>query len=529
MKLELNFDVMFSKQDLKQIADHGMTTDQVNSQIESFKKGFPLLKITAAATTDNGIMTLDEEKVGRYKAHYEEAAKKLNTLKFVPASGAATRMFKKLFDFVKNYTGSEEEFLNILVDRGPDSLFYFFEHFNQFAFYNDLSEVMYDNDLHLDEMLEHQAYPEILEYLLTEKGLNYGNLPKGLISFHKYLDFSRTSIEEHMVEGADYCKSEEGLVPIHFTISPQHHDIFLDHVERIGKIHEKKQGVRYDISFSFQNPATDTIAVDLKNEPFREENDKLLFRPGGHGALIDNLSKIDADVIFVKNIDNIVPDRLKFCTFRYKKALAGILLKIQEQIFEYLNFLDDSADVTDEKLNEMLTFIESDLCVKYDASVKMASVQDKVSFIRKKLNRPIRVCGMVVNEGEPGGGPFFAVNQDGTSSLQIIEGSQFNPNDEDQKKIVQEATHFNPVDLICGIKDYQGSKFDLHSFIDESTGFISEKSKDGKELKALELPGLWNGAMADWNTIFVEVPIETFNPVKTINDLLREEHRTYEP
>jgi hypothetical protein len=520
---------MFSKNDLKQIAEHGMTEDQVMSQIETFKNGFPFLNITAAATTSKGIFALNEDKVEKYTKKYEDELNERKVVKFVPASGAASRMFKQLFDFMNTYTGSEEEFLNILVDRGPGSLYYFFENLNQFAFYNDLKSKMYEVDLELDHMLEHQEYPKILVYLLTSNGLNYGNLPKGLILFHKYSDFSRTSVEEHMVEGADYCKGPDGKVSIHFTVSPDHHASFVEHINKVMPVCENKFDVKFDISFSFQNPATDTIAVDLENNPFREENGDLLFRPGGHGALIENLNNIDADIIFVKNIDNIVPDRLKQFTSPYKKTLAGILLTFQDTIHKYLNALDSPDDLDDKKLDAMLRFIEKDLCVLFDDKVKDYSTKNKIKFIRTKLNRPIRVCGMVANEGEPGGGPYFAVNPDGTQSLHIVESSQFNPNDNVQKEIVMAATHFNPVDLVCGTKDYKGKKFDLYKFIDKNTGFISTKSKGGKDLKALELPGLWNGAMSDWNTIFVEVPIETFNPVKTINDLLREEHRTFEP
>ncbi|MCF8371758.1 MAG: DUF4301 family protein [Bacteroidales bacterium] len=520
---------MFSKKDVTQIVQHGVSVEQVAAQIEAFKTGFPFMEITRAATLGNGLFPLDETKVEEYATKYENQAKTLKVMKFVPASGAATRMFKQLFDFMNNYTGSEEEFLNILVDRGPESLYYFFENLNQFAFYNDLKAIMYEHELELDSMLEKQQYIDILDFLLTEKGLNYGNLPKGLILFHKYIDFSRTAVEEHMVEGANYCRSANEKVPIHFTVSEQHHQLFIEHINSILPIHEERHGVTYDINFSFQDPSTDTIAVDLENEPFRDENGDLLFRPGGHGALIENLNNIEADLIFVKNIDNIVPDRMKKFTAPYKKTIAGILLSVQETIFKYLNLLDKTDDIDDKKLDSMLRFLEKDLCIVFDEKIKTQPPKKKAQFIKKKLNRPIRVCGMVPNEGEPGGGPFFAVNPDGTQSLHIIESSQFDSNNDAQKEIIQKSTHFNPVDLVCGTKNYKGKKFDLHKFTDQNTGFISQKSQNGRALKALELPGLWNGAMSDWNTIFVQVPIETFNPVKTINDLLREEHRTFEP
>ena len=359
--------------------------------------------------------------------------------------------------------------------------------------------------------------------LLEERGLNYGQLPKGLLRFHRYEDGARTAMEEHLVEGARYA-STNGEAHIHFTVSHEHLPLFKAEVEkRVGKYAEKYQ-VRYDISFSEQKPSTDTVAANPDNSLFRNEDGSLLFRPGGHGALIENLNDLEADVVFIKNIDNVVPDRLKEDTVTYKALLGGVLVTLQERVFDYLRSLDE-ATPTKEKLAEMEDFLEHTLWCLPPKEKAGWSDQERADYLHRKLHRPIRVCGMVKNVGEPGGGPFHAYNQDGTVSLQILESSQIDKANEAYQRMFSEGTHFNPVDLVCGIIDYKGEAFDLPKFVDPSTGFISTKSKNGRELKALELPGLWNGAMSDWNTVFVEVPLSTFNPVKTVNDLLREQHQ----
>jgi len=340
-----------------------------------------------------------------------------------------------------------------------------------------------------------------------------------------YKDRPRTSFEEHLVEGSHHCKDNKNLVKIHFTVSPEHIELFRKKFTDKKSLLEKELSSQFKIEFSIQKPYTDTIAVDMENLPFREMDGSILFRPGGHGALLENLNQLNADIIFIKNIDNITPDRLRPATVFYKKCLAGILLEYQEKIFNYLCFLDETNEPGKEKIEELEMFLENRLCVRPPAGYHDLADKEKLDYIRKKLNRPVRVCGMVVNEGEPGGGPFLAVNPDGSVSLQVVETTQIDMDNPEQKKVVESSTHFNPVDLVCGIKDYKGKKFDMVKFRDPKTGFISKKSKDGRGLKARELPGLWNGAMSDWNTIFVETPIETFNPVKTINDLLRENHQ----
>ena len=358
--------------------------------------------------------------------------------------------------------------------------------------------------------------------MLEGAGLNYGALPKGLLKFHRYANGVRTPLEEHLVEGALYAAGKTGQVNVHFTVSTEHKALFSQLVEEKVAEYAKKYGVSFNVSFSEQKPSTDTLAADMENKPFRD-NGKLVFRPGGHGALIENLNDLDADIVFIKNIDNVVPDRLKGDTVTYKKLLAGVLVTLQQQAFQYLKLLD-GGHYSHDQLETIIRFVQQQLrCRKED--IKDLEDADLVIYLRKKLNRPMRVCGMVKNVGEPGGGPFLAYNPDGTVSLQILESSQIDMKDPEKKAMFEQGTHFNPVDLVCAIRDYKGNKFNLLDYVDKATGFISYKSKNGKDLKALELPGLWNGSMSDWSTVFVEVPLSTFNPVKTVNDLLREQHQ----
>jgi len=422
-------------------------------------------------------------------------------------------MFKDLFEF-------QESSSEIPVNK---PVVQFFEEIPNFAFCEALNSKCKRNEgKEVFELLKEKRYKDIVFNLLDEKGLNYGFLPKGLILFHRYPKEPRTPFGEHLVEGALYAKNSRGKVNLHYTVSQEHLTLFKKLLERRGDEYAYAYGADFEVSFSVQKPSTDTIAVDKDNNPFRS-NGKLLFRPGGHGALIENLNDINADVIFIKNIDNVVPDPLKQPTVEYKIILAGMLVNLQKQIFAYQRLLD-SGSVSKEMIEEMLLFTEEKLST-FDEKNGL-SVTNSVEYLRNKLNRPLRVCGMVKNEGEPGGGPYLCRNSDGTVSLQILESSQFNLNDSGQVEIMKQATHFNPVDLVCAVRNYKGEKYDLTRYVDKETGFISIKSKDGRELKALELPGLWNGAMSDWNTVFVEVPIETFNPVKTVNDLLRKEHQS---
>lgn len=503
---------MLTAQDLEQLRQLDISESDVNKQIDSFKKGFPFLPIQKAATVGDGIIRLEDNEIDHLIARYDEARTNVRIIKFVPASGAASRMFKDLFAFLNADSPQLQDHPSVTA---------FFQGIEDFAFTTDLRTVIEHDGKSLEALLEEQQYQTLLEYVLTGKGLNYGNLPKGLIKFHKYNGASRVAAEEHLVEGMEYGKSNDNNVVIHFTVSPEHLSLFQAMAE---KTTAQWPELRFDISFSEQKTSTNTVAVDPNNEPFREADGSLLFRPAGHGALLSNLNDLEAEIIFIKNIDNVVPDKIKETTYRYKKALAGLLLRLREKISEYMNALK-SADLNEDAIANVKEFLENELSYQLPEAFAGYSYEDKVSFLRSRLNRPTRICGMVKNEGEPGGGPFWVENHDGSLSLQIAETSQIDLEDADQAGIVQEATHFNPVDLVCSNVDFEGKKFDLMKFRDPATGFITEKSKDGKKLKAQELPGLWNGSMADWNTVFVEVPIITFNPVKTVNDLLRPQHQ----
>lgn len=505
---------MLTEKDLKQIAERGITAQQVEAQLNQIAEGFPFLKLEAAASVDKGIVVpSSEEKAQDISAWDKYKAEGHKVVKFVPASGAASRMFKNMFAFANaDYDEPTTDFEK-----------QFFNHIREFAFREELCKKCKENEgKNIRTLLAEGNYKAIARNMLDAKGLNYGQLPKGLLLFHNYEDGARTPMEEHLVEAALYAASN-GEANVHFTVSHEHLSLFKAKVEEKANKYAEKYGVKYNISFSEQKPSTDTIAANVDNTPFRNEDGSLLFRPGGHGALIENLNEIDADVVFIKNIDNVVPDRLKASTVEWKQVLAGILVSKQAKAFEYLNILDKGA-YNHEKLEEIIRFVQRDLCCR-KADIKELEDAELVIYLRKKLNRPMRVCGVVKNVGEPGGGPFLTYNQDGTVSLQILESSQIDTNNEEYVKMFKNGTHFNPVDLVCAIKNYKGEAFNLPDYVDKSTGFISSKSKNGKELKALELPGLWNGAMSDWNTIFVEVPLDTFNPVKTVNDLLREQHQ----
>jgi hypothetical protein len=502
---------MLTEIDLKQLSERNIAENQVIQQVAQLKRGTQFVQLMRPATLGDGILRLDEETVNMMTAVFDADKEFYQFTKFVPASGAASRMFKDLFAFTES--GEETKFTDI-----------FFAHIHNFAFFDDLNgAVQRLYGLDIDAMLQQGRKVDVVKTLLLEDGLNYGKLPKALLKFHHYEGFNRLAFEEHLVEAAHYATDGEGCAKLHFTVSPEHEQAFKDAVATLVADYEKKYGVRYDITYSCQKPSTDTVAIDANGELFREANGKILFRPGGHGALIENLNDLAQEIVFIKNIDNIVPETKSQTTIIYKKVLAGLLLHLQQRTFEYLEMLDQGAVSADE-LDEVFCFAKESLMIDIPDFVKEYNDIEKIDYLYNKLNRPIRVCGMVKNEGEPGGGPFWVKNEDDEVSLQIIESSQINHKDEAQEAIFQGSTHFNPVDLVCGCWNYQGEAFHLTDYVDANTGFVSNKSKDGRELKALELPGLWNGSMADWITIFVEVPIETFNPVKTVNDLLKPMH-----
>jgi len=505
---------MLTSQDLNQIAQKGITSEQIESQLKEFETGFPFLRLEAAASVGKGIIAPDESAQQAYEKIWEAYKKEgKKVVKFVPASGAASRMFKDMFAF-----------LNAPYDE-PTTPFEknFFDNIKKFAFREALCDKCHENDGEsIMQLIGEKKYKAVVANMLEQKGLNYGQLPKGLLLFHEYADGSRTPMEEHLVEAALYASSD-GEANVHFTVSHEHLELFKKKVAETVDKYAERFGIKYNVSFSEQKPSTDTIAANPDNTPFRNEDGSLLFRPGGHGALIQNLNDIDADVVFIKNIDNVVPDKLKASTVKWKQIIAGVLVSMQKKAFDYLEILE-KGEYNHDLLEEMIRFLQRDLCCR-KKDIKDMEDADLVIYLKQKFNRPMRVCGVVKNVGEPGGGPFLTYNQDGTVSLQILESSQIDKNNEEYMKMFTEGTHFNPVDLVCGLKDYKGQPFDLPKYVDKTTGFISSKSKNGKDLKALELPGLWNGAMSDWNTIFVEVPLDTFNPVKTVNDLLRDQHQ----
>jgi len=514
---------MFHQKDIEQIKNKGLTVEKIERQISYFKSDFPFIKLSAPAVPDKGINTYTEDEVVELADYFDNNYKNYDVIKFIPASGAASRMFKHLFEFSEKLVDAKD-LEQFITDEKYKPVFQFFSKLKSFAFYNDLETVLHDNGLNIDNLLESEQYELILDYFLTDKGLNYTNLPKGLLAFHSYKDGNRLAVEEHLVEGAHYSTDPNKISHLHLTVSSEHLEKFEKAITERKTKYEDKFGVKFQIEYSKQKPTTDIIAVDMDNNPFKLEDGNLLFRPGGHGALIENLNDLEADIIFIKNIDNIVPDRLRKTTYLYKKVIGGSLIKLQEKTFELLEVLDN-GNLSDNELEVIKTFAENELNIFIPNAYKGYDKMDRIDYLYNMLNRPIRICGMVKNEGEPGGGPYWVINENDELSLQIVESSQMDLNDPSQMEIVSKATHFNPVDLVCGIKNYKAEKFDLNKYVDPKTGFISIKSQNGKSLKAQELPGLWNGAMADWITIFVETPLITFNPVKTINDLLRPEHQ----
>jgi hypothetical protein len=519
-------ETLFNEKDLEQIKEQQVSPEKVSSQVEMFKKGFPFTRLAKPCTIGDGIHIIPETEFSRLLQLHNQAAGDSRILKFVPASGAASRMFKVLQSFFNELPSIRAEEVTAKAETNNDylELNKFIKGIRNFAFFDDLKSVMASAGLDIEEQIAKGEFKEIIDYLLNPRGLNYASLPKGLLKFHSYEEGTRTPFEEHLVEGAAYTKDKNNQVNLHFTVSPEHEQAVSEHFNFVRGKYEALFKVKYQISFSLQKPSTDTIAVDPDNQPFRDKKGSLVFRPAGHGALLENLKDLEGDIVFIKNIDNVVPDHLKETTFLYKKLLAGYLVEIQNTIFDYLGKLSENK-VSDDLLSDVFTFMAGKLFVLPPENIKTGTTSEKINFALEKLNRPIRVCGMVKNTGEPGGGPFWVEHPDNSVSLQLVETSQVDPKASDQKALLTSSTHFSPVDLVCGLKCYWGNPFDLNKYVDPDTGFISLKSKDGKDLKAMELPGLWNGAMANWNTVFVEVPIITFNPVKTVNDLLRKEHQ----
>lgn len=513
-KSKILYDMLLTNEDKELLVKKGITEEQIQAQLKDFQQGFPFLKLRAAASVGNGIIAPNGEEADRYVQLWNNyKAEGHGIIKFVPASGAASRMFKNMFEFLDaDYDVPTTDFEKK-----------FFAGIHDFAFFDALNDACFLNEGEgVDALIQEGEYKAVVANMLGEQGLNYGQLPKGLLQFHSYEDCARTPVEEHLVEAALYASSQ-GKAAVHFTVSAEHRQFFQELIDRVLPDFQSRYNIEYKVSLSEQKPSTDTIAANMDNTPFRTEDGKLLFRPGGHGALIENLNDLDGDVIFIKNIDNVVPDRLKADTVLWKQVIAGVLVAVQKQTFDYLRLLD-SGKYTHQDLEDIIRFVRHILNTDVPGLKDLEDTELHI-FLKNKLNRPIRVCGVVKNVGEPGGGPFLAYNPDGSVSLQILESSQIDQNNPEYMQMFTQGTHFNPVDLVCAVRNYKGEKFNLPDFVDPATGFISYKSKGGKELKALELPGLWNGAMSNWSTLMVEVPLSTFNPVKTVNDLLREQHQ----
>lgn len=500
--------------------------DSIIEQLKIFEKGIPYLNLHKPCTIGNGVKIFNDSQKDNYIRKFQSAQDEGRVIKFIPASGAATRMFKKQLAVLAD---SEKSDFNKIIqnasegDEDNKAVLDFFNNIRHFAFYKELKNIMRREGEDINEVVGRKDIVSLILFTVEKKGLNYANLPKGSILFHSYSEGSRTAFEEHLVEAINYASGKNNTVKVHFTISPEHeYEVKKLFNELFAKYN--KQGWKFDVEFSFQSPETNTISATIDNKIFRDSDEKILFRPGGHGALLKNLNDLNQDIIMIKNIDNIAPDYIKIETYRYKKVLGGYLIYLQSRIFELLTRLD--REVTSEALiEETLALIKTEFELDLATKLKTKSLDEKKIYLYDFLNRPIRVCGMVRREGHPGGSPFWVKDADGEISKQIVETAQVDLSDKNQALIFDGATHFNPVDIACSIKDYKGRLFELKKFTNQETGLITYKSKNGKELKALELPGLWNGGMYHWLTIFVEVPKITFNPVKEINDLLKSEHQ----
>ncbi len=504
---------LFEHNDRETMRAKGLDPEEVERQIGLFQKGFCAVRLARPCTDGDGIEVIEDDRMKALVSLYEAAQSAGRITKFVPASGAASRMFRDWFRF-RRMPDFEQS------DEGRR----FKEHLPRYPFYDSLARVIEARGQSLQELESAGNLKAVLDYILSPRGLDYGALPKALLGFHRYTGHTRTPLEEHLVEAALHGTDRQGIARIHFTVSPEHAGAVEAHIRRIRGIYEKNFSVVLDISLSTQLPSTDTIAVTLDNRPFRDDQGTLIFRPGGHGALIKNLNRIEGDIIFLKNIDNVVPDRLKAETILFKKILGGLLVELQDEIFRYLHTIDQNA-IDEKALLSLERFCRGRLGLAFPSAFQHCANDEKIQFFFSALHRPLRICGMVKNEGEPGGGPFWVHEKTGSASKQIIESAQIDSTSSGQMALWNASTHFNPVDLVCGVRDHRGDKFDLEQFIDADRYLISEKSHEGRALKALEHPGLWNGAMARWNTVFVEVPLWTFAPVKTVEDLLRPEHR----
>jgi hypothetical protein len=503
---------MFSKQDIDQYTAKGISPEVIEHQLEKFRTGFPFTKIDRTATLGDGMDSFSENELTSMTVAYDLLSKGLSITRFVPASGAATRMFKSLFSILEKMRGlPTPEQLTIVT--GDTEIRAFFKEIESYPFFEDL------------QLKGTESPQEMLRMILDDSGLSYGTLPKGLLKFHSYASGSRTAFEEHLREAAGYC-AQGGRVRMHFTISPEHKASFDALQDELLPGLENELNLKFDLTYSNQKEETDTLAVDNDNQPFRDDTGKLVFRPGGHGALLENLNEISGDIVFISNIDNVAPDRIKASRVQCKKFIGGVLLKAREEIYEYMSRLSADENPSEEFFNTLFAWMSREMSIDVPKDIYRYESADKRAWAMSILDRPLRVCGMVKNEGEPGGGPFFVKDDKGHITLQVVEPSQIDIDNPEQKELLLSSTHFNPVDLACSIRNHQGEKYNLMKYRNPDTGFITAKSTLGKELKAQELPGLWNGSMAHWTSIFVEVPVSTFTPVKTVFDLTRAEHQS---
>ena len=506
---------MFTEKNKQQIKTHGLSEAKIINQLTIFKEGIPFANVVEAASAGNGIAILSKNEQHHFASLFDDIKDELDLLKFTPASGAATRMFQFLYCFLEKFDFEKDNIDEFLQKEQNKDLKKFFGSLGKFPFTDLVNEILHKKYSNFNQFEKGKQLYLFVKEMLEESGLNLNETPKGLVPFHKYNENYVTAFGEQLYEAAFYATSN-GIAYLHFTVSEEHEEKFKKRYEEIQETVENKTGVKFKISYSFQKKETDTIAATIENDLFLDENGHLVFRPSGHGALLENLNEVDADIVFIKNIDNVVSENYVETIAFHKKVLAGKLISLQQEIFEFVEELN-SQNSSEETLNDAAVFISQELNIKNTPIYKQA--------LLKILERPIRVCGVVENTGAPGGGPFLIKDKNGNVSYQIVEMSQIDTNNPQQKALVEKATHFNPVDLVCGVRNYKGKKFDLLKFQDPDAGFISTKSYNGKDIKALELPGLWNGAMANWNTVFVEAPLITFNPVKTVNDLLNKEHQ----
>lgn len=514
---------MFSDKDIQQIKSKCISIEEVNAQVTRLKDGMSFSELVTAATIGKGIESYDGKETQEFIDLYEAKQNALSIVKFVPASGAATRMFKFLFQFLKDFKSSKES-IEKYAERKNDALIVtFIDELVRFPFYDVVISKVKKSNPDFDTLSDDEKCLQFVKTMLDARGLNYSFLPKGLLPFHKYDEAVKTAFEEHLFESTLYASSN-GKANLHFTVSKNHQLYFSNELSRIRESLETKTKTTFNVSFSYQNEATETVALTAKDDVFRNDDGSILFRPAGHGALLENLNGLNNDLIFIKNIDNIVVSDRNIDVSNYKKLLAGVLIEAQEKVFAYLHKLD-AGNLVDTDFKVMALFLRYRLNVPIEVNFEDYTYPEKVTYLKDKLNKPIRVCGMVKNQGEPGGGPFWVKDEEGNISLQIVEFAQINFSKKNQQGIVDKATHFNPTDLVCGVKNYKGEKFDLTQFVDSEAAFITTKTQNGVDIDALELPGLWNGSMAYWNSIFVEVPLETFNPVKTVNDLLKPVHQ----